>query len=99
MRAGELRHYGEVQKLDGTDYAKGYFSIETNSEGDGQKSYSMVTRWTPALAYLEGVSVLNEGYQVVVRLGGELHELAIRSAMDPDNRRERIALLCTEKES
>ena len=99
MRASELRHPGEVQKLDGnswSSYASAYFSVQTTGDADGFRNHLLTTRWTPALAYLVGVSELNKGYQIVLQLGGAQHELVIHSAVDPDNRQREIHLQCRE---
>ena len=99
MRSSDLRHPGEVEKLDGntwSSYASAYFSIQTLGDSDGRRNHSLLTRWTPALAYLVGVSELNRGYRVLVRLGGEQHDLVIHSAVDPDNRQRTLQLLCSE---
>ena len=99
MRASDLRDYGEVQLLSaGTwvDYAKGFFAVEVTGESEGKKTYTAMTRKTPALTYIAGLHELNEGYSILVNLDGEQHRLVIESAIVAGKRREEIHMQCTE---
>ena len=99
MRAGELRHYGEVQQLSAgiwTDYATAYFAMEETGESDGKKTYTAMTWTTAKLTYIAGLHELDEGFSILVSLDGTQHRLVIDSALVAGKRREEIHFQCRE---
>jgi len=101
MRAGELRDFGEIEQLSGSDwsnYASAYFAIEVSGENEGSKTYNAKTRKTNALTYIVGLRNLNEGFSILVNLDGQQKRLVISSAIVAGPRREEIHFQCHEIE-
>lgn len=98
-RAGELREFVSIERANAAGEWAGYAearAMVVDAGGDGEeKSWQVLTRWTPELARLAGLRELNQGWRVVWDDHGILRYLVIVSTQADEKRRE-LRLLCRE---